>query len=101
MCDLDRKAPTMVVAEADGAWITDVYGNRYLDGMAGQWRVNAGYGREELAKAACDQLVEMFFYPLVQMHKPAIDETAFKVTRQPHRQNGEPGRWKFVSRYSG
>jgi len=120
----DRKATTMVVAEADGAWITDVDGNRYLDGMAGQWCVNVGYGREDLARAAYDQLVAMPFYPLVQGHKPAIElseklnewlggdyvyfytnsgseanETALKVVRQYHQQNGEPGRWKFVSRY--
>ena len=27
------------------------------------------------------------------------NETAFKVARQYHEQNGEPRRWKFVSRY--
>ncbi len=27
------------------------------------------------------------------------NEVAFKVARQYHEQNGEPGRWKFVSRY--
>ena len=120
------QASTMVVAEAEGAWITDVDGNRYLDGMGGQWSVNVGYGREELARAAYEQLKTMPFYPLVQSHKPAIElaeklnewledeyvvfysnsgseanETAFKIARQYHQQNGEPGRWKFISRYRG
>ena len=27
------------------------------------------------------------------------NETVFKVARQYHEQNGEPRRWKFVSRY--
>ena len=119
-------ASPMVVTEADGAWITDNEGNRYLDGMAGQWAVNAGYGREELARVAYEQLKTMPYYPLVQSHKPAIElaeklnewlgdeyviffsnsgseanDTAFKIARQYHRQNGEPGRYKFIARYRG
>ena len=43
---------TMVVQKGEGAWITDVDGNRYLDGMSGLWCVNVGYGRTELAEAA-------------------------------------------------
>jgi taurine-pyruvate aminotransferase len=124
MTGFDPEAETMVVAEADGAWVTDVSGNRYLDGMAGLWSVNVGYGREELARAAYEQLKTMPFYPMMQGHLPAIElaeklnewlddeyvifysnsgseanETAFKIARQYHQQNGDPGRWKFVSRY--
>jgi len=120
------EATTMLVTEADGAWVTDVSGNRYLDGMAGQWSVNAGYGREELARAAYEQLSTMPFYPMVQGHLPAIElaeklngwldddyvffysnsgseanETAFKIARQYHQQNDEGSRWKFVARYRG
>jgi adenosylmethionine-8-amino-7-oxononanoate aminotransferase len=120
----DPNASTMVVAEGDGAWITDTDGNRYLDGMSGLWCVNVGYGREELAQAAYEQLKEMPYYPLLKSHQPAIrlgeklnewleddyvflfsnsgseaNEVAFKVARQYHEQNGEPGRYKFVSRY--
>ena len=49
-------APRIIVTEGEGAWISDAEGNRYLDGMSGLWCVNVGYGREELAKAAYDQL---------------------------------------------
>lgn len=126
MAGHNPEATTMVVVEADGAWVTDANGNRYLDGMAGQWSVNAGYGREELARAAYDQLTTMPFYPLVHGHLPAIDlaeklnewlddeyvffysnsgseanDTAFKISRQYHQQNGEGSRWKFISRYRG
>src|SRR5215207_6750832 len=114
----------MVVAEADGAWITDIEGNRYLDGMSGLWCVNVGYGREELARAAYDQLVKLPYYPLTMSHRPALElaetanewldeeyvifyansgseanETAFKIARQYDQRNGEGDRWKFVSRY--
>lgn len=115
---------TMVVSEASGAWITDSEGNRYLDGMAGLWCVNVGYGREELAQASYDQMKKMAYFPLTHSHEPAIklaeklndwlgddyviffsnsgseaNETAFKIARQYHRQNGNHDRFKFISRY--
>jgi adenosylmethionine-8-amino-7-oxononanoate aminotransferase len=126
MSGWDPAGSHMIVAEADGAWITDVEGNRYLDGVSGQYSVNAGYGREELARAAYEQLRTLPFYPLVQSHRPAIElaeklndwleddyvvfysnsgseanETAFKIARQYHQQQGDPERWKFIARYRG
>lgn len=120
----DPSVSTMIVEKGDGAWITDTDGNRYLDGMSGLWCVNVGYGREELARVAYEQLREMPFYPLMKSHLPAIElgeklnewledeyvffysnsgseanEVAFKIARQYHEQNGEPDRWKFISRY--
>lgn len=116
----------MVVTKAAGAWVTDHEGARYLDGMAGLWCVNIGYGREELAVAAYEQLREMPYYPLTQSHRPAIqlaeklteligddyvfffsnsgseaNETAFKIARQYHQQKGEANRYKIVARYRG
>ena len=64
----DPDASTMVVAKGDGAWITDTDGNRYLDGMSGLWCVNVGYGREELAQAAYDQLKTLPHYPLLKVN---------------------------------
>ncbi len=117
-------APRMIVAEGQGAWISDTEGNRYLDGMSGLWCVNVGYGREGLARAAYEQLATLPYYPMTMGHEPAVrlgeklnewlddeyvvfysnsgseaNEVAFKVARQYHQQNGEPGRHKFVSRY--
>ncbi len=116
----------MVVTKAAGAWVTDHEGARFLDGMAGLWCVNIGYGREELAVAAYEQLREMPYYPLTQSHRPAIElaeklteligddyvfffsnsgseanETAFKIARQYHQQKGEGNRYKIVARYRG
>ncbi|MHA7135665.1 aspartate aminotransferase family protein [Rossellomorea arthrocnemi] len=117
---------TMVVTESAGSWITDKDGQRFLDGMAGLWCVNVGYGRQELAEAAYDQLKKMAYFPLTQSHQPAIElaeklnqllgddyviffsnsgseanETAFKIARQFHQQKGEHGRYKIFSRYRG
>jgi taurine-pyruvate aminotransferase len=115
---------TVVVTKADGSWVTDAEGNRFLDAMAGLWCVNVGYGRTELAEAAYEQLKEMAYFPLSQSHVPAIklaeklneilgddyviffsnsgseaNETAFKIARQYHQQKGEHNRYKIVSRY--
>lgn len=115
---------TMIAQKAEGSWVTDHHGNRYLDAMSGLWCVNVGYGRTELAEAAYEQLKEMAYFPLTQSHTPAIklaeklnelledeyviffsnsgseaNETAFKLVRQYHQQKGDHGRYKFISRY--
>ncbi len=46
----------IVVAEADGAWLTDVEGNRYLDMLAAYSAVNFGHGNPRLLAAARRQL---------------------------------------------
>ena len=42
-------SPSMIVA-GSGASVQDIHGNSYIDGMAGLWCVNVGYGRVELAE---------------------------------------------------
>ncbi|MEY2362534.1 aminotransferase, partial [Lysinibacillus capsici] len=115
---------TMIVQSSKGAWITDIEGKRYLDAMAGLWCVNVGYGREEIAKAAYEQLLENTYTPLSVGHIPAIqlsekinellgddyvvffsnsgseaNEAAFKIARQYHQQKGHVNRTKIISRY--
>ncbi|MFC1526796.1 aspartate aminotransferase family protein [Candidatus Latescibacterota bacterium] len=118
----------MVVAAADGCEITDADGRTYLDAYAGLWNVNVGYGREEIARAAYEQLQLLPYYPLSQTHAPAAslaerlaailpgdlsyvyysnsgseaNETAIKIARQYGRQT-HPGqnRYKIIARYQG
>lgn len=125
MSGYSSETSPMVATGGEGAWFTTLDGSRYLDGTSGLWCINVGYGREELARAAYDQLVKLPYFPLTKSHLPAIElaeklnedwlegeyafffsnsgseanETAFKVARQYHQQNGEPDRWKFISRY--
>lgn len=126
MTPYNENAAPMVASEGRGSWVTDVNGNRYLDAMSGLWCVNVGYGREELAKAAYEQMAKLSYFPLTQSHEPAIrlaeklnewlegdyviffsnsgseaNETAFKIVRQYFQQAGEHGRYKFISRYRG
>ncbi|QDY78626.1 ornithine--oxo-acid transaminase [Streptomyces qinzhouensis] len=46
----------VVVATADGAWLTDVEGRRYLDLLAGYSALNFGHGNRRLVEAAKAQL---------------------------------------------
>lgn len=51
-----------VITEAEGVWLTDSDGNRILDGMAGLWCVNVGYGRTEIADAIAAQAHKLPYY---------------------------------------
>ncbi|WP_408631127.1 ornithine--oxo-acid transaminase [Microbacterium suaedae] len=46
----------VTIAEATGAWATDVDGRRYLDMLAGYSALNFGHRNPKLVKAATDQL---------------------------------------------
>ncbi|WP_349236097.1 ornithine--oxo-acid transaminase [Cryobacterium sp. BB307] len=46
----------VVVASGDGAWVTDIEGNRYLDCLAAYSAVNFGHGNRMLLDAARAQL---------------------------------------------
>jgi adenosylmethionine-8-amino-7-oxononanoate aminotransferase len=119
----DSPVPTIVRGE--GAYIWDANGKRYLDGLAGLFVVQAGHGREELARAAYDQAKKLAFFPLWSYaHPPAIEladrladyapgdlnkvffttgggeavETAWKLAKQYFKLVGKPMKHKVISR---
>ena len=51
-----------IITEADGVYVRDSDGNRYLDAMSGLWCVNIGYGRVELAEVAEAQMRRLPYY---------------------------------------
>ena len=57
-----RKQGARIITRADGHYVYDSDGNRILDGMAGLWCVNIGYGRPELVAAASRQMTELPYY---------------------------------------
>ncbi len=63
-----------VITRGEGVWLTDSEGHRIIDGMAGLWCVNIGYGRKELARAAAKQMEELAYYNTFfqTTHVPAI-----------------------------
>ncbi len=119
-------APPRAIVEANGVTVTDSEGRQLIDGVAGIWCVNVGYGREELADVAREQMARLPFVAGMMIHEPAArlaskildrmgiagrvffansgseaNEIAFKVARQYHAQTGAPERHKIIGRYRG
>ena len=57
-----RDAGARMITRAEGPFVYDSEGNEILDGMAGLWCVNVGYGRDALAEAAYRQMKELPYY---------------------------------------
>jgi adenosylmethionine-8-amino-7-oxononanoate aminotransferase len=115
-----------VVARADGIRFWDVHGKEYLDGLAGVYVVNVGYNNPRVVDAVRQQVQTLPFNPPMHGTNPrAVElatllaeitpgdlntvrlvssgseatEAAFKMARQYHRQTGNPGKFKILSRY--
>jgi adenosylmethionine-8-amino-7-oxononanoate aminotransferase len=122
--------PPKCMKQGVGCRVTDTNGVEYFDGLSGLWCVNIGYGRQELAEVAYQQMVDLAYFPLTSSsHEPGIrlahkllellgyegkvffstsgseaNETAFKIARQYHAQTKPAGsgpRYKIISRYRG
>lgn len=63
-----------IITKAQGCYIWDSEGNKILDGMAGLWCVNVGYGRDEIADAVAAQMRELPYYNTFfqTSHPPAV-----------------------------
>lgn len=53
---------TRIIQRGEGVHIFDSNGKKYLDGFAGLWCVNIGYGRKEIADAVARQMTELPYY---------------------------------------
>ncbi|MBB3945474.1 adenosylmethionine-8-amino-7-oxononanoate aminotransferase [Rhizobium skierniewicense] len=54
-----EKLGVRVMKSAKGATVTDMTGHQMIDGFAGLWCVNAGYGHESIVEAAAKQMREL------------------------------------------
>lgn len=116
--------PPVLVA-AEGAWMVDTEGQRYLDGVSALEACIAGHIRPELADVAYRQMQQLEFLDVFRYASPpAIElaarlaaitpgnlsrvhytpggseavETAIKIAKQYHVLRGEPGRYKVITR---
>ncbi len=114
-----------VIVKGEGPYVWDAQGRRYLDALSGLFVVQAGHGREELAKAAYDQAKELSFFPIWTFaHPKAVElaeriasyapgdlnrvffttgggeavETAWKAAKQYFKLQGKPLKHKVISR---
>ncbi len=61
LADHEKNGPTVIV-KGEGVRLEDNHGRRYIDGMAGLWCVNVGYGRTEIADAIRAQAVTLPYF---------------------------------------
>ncbi|MBI6630307.1 aspartate aminotransferase family protein [Pontibaca salina] len=71
--------PARVISGGKGSHITDRDGNRLLDGFAGLYCVNVGYGRTEIAEAIAAQAHELAYYHAYVGHGTEVSITLAKM----------------------
>ena len=78
--DSFKKDGSLVMGRAEGAYVYDLSGKKYLDGIGGLWCVNVGYGRREIADAIYQQAMRLAFYnPFVDTTNVPASELAAKL----------------------
>jgi putrescine aminotransferase len=75
-----NKKGTRVIRRAEGIYLWDTDDNRFLDGMAGLWCVNIGYGRREILDAVYRQMEQLPYYnSFFQTSHPPVIELAARI----------------------
>lgn len=116
------------MVKGEGCYVTDQEGKRYLDLFGGLMLVNVGYGREEIAEVAREQMAQIHYVPagtFDHTNIPAIklaakvaektpgdlsrvffgssggeaNETAVKMAWQYHCITGHPQKRKVICRH--
>jgi putrescine aminotransferase len=126
---LAEEGGSRIITRAEGVHLWDADGRRILDGMAGLWCVNVGYGRRELAEAARRQMLELPYYntffktatvpsvalaeTLSALTPPGLDrvffassgseanDTAVRLVRHYWNLHGKPAKKTFIGRRYG
>jgi len=122
--DLSSPGATKIVTRGHGVWVDDERGNRYFDTLSGMWLCNIGHGRREVADAVHAQICQLGYAPDGSVHPATLElaarvaglapdpasrvffvsggseavETAMKMAKKFHRNRGDAGRYKFISR---
>ncbi|MEO1226543.1 MAG: aspartate aminotransferase family protein [Pseudomonadota bacterium] len=79
------ESPFRVIASGDGVFVEDRDGQRRLDGFAGLYCVNVGYGRTEIADAIAEQAHKLAYYHAYAGHgsEPSITLAKMIMDRAP------------------
>ena len=69
-----EQGPKYIFTEGNGIYLTDVYGDRYIDALASLWNVNIGHGRKELGEVASAQMGKLAYSSSFNnlSHEPVI-----------------------------
>ncbi len=71
--------PHRVISGGEGVYIDDINGNRLLDGFAGLYCVNIGYGRKHVSDAIARQAQELAYYHAYVGHGTEASITLSKM----------------------
>ncbi|WP_280553873.1 aspartate aminotransferase family protein [Halomonas sp. 25-S5] len=122
-------APGRVITGGQGIHIVDKDGREFIDGFAGLYCVNIGYGRTEVAEAIYEQALKMSYYhtyvghanePQIALSEKILElagpgmskvyygmsgsdanETQLKIVRYYNNVRGLPQKKKVISRMRG
>jgi 4-aminobutyrate--pyruvate transaminase len=122
-----HKSGPLVLSRGEGIYVWDNHGRQYIEGMAGLWCTTLGYGDEELAQAAYDQIKKLSYTHLFtgKSHEPAVqladklaqmapfdasrvffgnsgsdaNDTQVKLVWYYHNAIGKPKKKKIISRH--
>ncbi len=121
---LDKKTPAIV--KARGIYLYDDQGNRIIDASGGAIVCSIGHGVEEIAETLAGQMKKVSFVFRRAFHTPELEEaaakvcettngdmdrvffvsggseateTAIKLARKYHIDNGNPGKFRVISRW--
>ncbi len=75
--DSEHEIP--IIARAEGNYVWDDHGNRYLDALSALFCCNAGHGRVEYGEAAAAQIKELDFYTNWSYAHPRAIELAERI----------------------
>lgn len=80
---LETKDP-LVIVKGKGMHVWNDKGKKHLDAVSGAvWTVNVGYGRERIADAVRDQLVEMCYFASSAGNIPGIQFAEKLISKMP------------------
>ncbi|MWV26843.1 aminotransferase [Aurantiacibacter rhizosphaerae] len=80
--DMKADGP-MMIESGSGVRIRDIHGKEYLDGMAGLWCCNLGYGRKEITDAITQQSEKLsFFHTFNNMGIDVVGECAEELLKR-------------------
>jgi adenosylmethionine-8-amino-7-oxononanoate aminotransferase len=122
--EMAQQGEPLVIVEGRGLRVKDANGKTWIDVNGGYASVNIGYGRQEIAEAAYDQLQRIAYFPQRTTNPPTVllaaklaemtpgslsrtflvssgseaNETALKIARAYHHRRGDQGRYKIISR---
>ncbi len=114
------------IARAEGVYLYDEEGRRYIDASGGPILVNLGHGVKEMAEVLRNQAEKVAFVHRMDFTNPPLEEAAAKIckasggslarvffvsggseateigiklARKYHLEEGRPGRFKIISRW--